>query len=39
MEIVPLKAVVLTILIRARRAEQTVTTRMATTGMVVRFSI
>jgi hypothetical protein len=36
MEMVPLKAVVLTILIRARRAEHTVTKRMAFTGIVVR---
>jgi hypothetical protein len=36
---VPLKAALLPMLIRARRAEKTVTTRMAITGIVVRLSI
>lgn len=36
---VPLKAALLPMLIKERRAANTVTTRMATTGMVVRLSI
>jgi hypothetical protein len=36
---VPLKAVLLTMLIRASSPEHTVTTRIATTGIVVRLSI
>lgn len=35
----PLKAALLPMLMRARRAAKTVTTRMDTTGMVLRLSI
>jgi hypothetical protein len=36
---VPLKAALLPMLMRARRADRVVTTMMAVTGMVVRLSI